>query len=112
MRKLMWITIGFGVVCAFCAYFWVTGGLLLPAVGFGAAFVAFLMGRRWVKKLRIPAAICLGCALGLCWFQTYSSSYLSMATNLDGQLATVTARCTDYSYETNRGSAVEGFLYL
>ena len=108
----MWFTIGFGAVCAFCAYFWITEGLLLPAIGFGMAFVAFLLSSRWVKKLRILATICLGCALGLCWFQAYSSSYLSMATNLDGQLATVTARCTDYSYETNLGSAVEGFLYL
>ena len=62
--------------------------------------------------LRIPAAICLGCALGLLWFQNYSGNYLSLALKLDGQLASVTARCTDYSYETNRGSAVEGFLYL
>ena len=108
----MWFTIGFGMVCAFCAYFWVTGGLLLSAAGFGGAFAVFGLGGRWLKKLRIPAAICLGCAVGLCWFQTYSSSYLSLANDLDGQLATVTARCTDYSYETNLGSAVEGFLYL
>ena len=108
----MWFTIGFGAVCAFCAYLWVTGGLMLPALGFGLAFVGCLLGSRWIKRLRIPAAVCLGCALGLCWFHSYSANYLSLANNLDGQLASVTARCTDYSYETNYGSAVEGFLYL
>ena len=108
----MWFTIGFGAVCAFCAYFWITGNLALPAIGFIGVFAAFLLGSRWIKKLRIPAAICLGCALGLLWFQGYSGNYLSLARELDGQLASVTARCTDYSYETNRGSAVEGFLYL
>ena len=112
MRKLMWFTIGFGAVCAFCAYFWVTEALLLPAIGFGMAFAAFLLGSRWVKKLRVPAAVCLGCALGFMWFHGYSSSYLSLANALDGQLASVTAQCTDYSYETNLGSAVDGFLYL
>ena len=108
----MWFTLGFGAVCAFCAYFWVTGGLMLPALGFGGLFAAFLVGGIWVKKLRVPAAVCLGCALGLFWFQTYSTNYLSLATNLDGELASVTARCTEYSYETDLGCAVEGFLYL
>ena len=112
MRKLMWFTIGFGLVCAFCAYFWATSGLTLPALGFLGLFAAFLMAGKWTKKLRVPAAVCLGCALGLLWFQTYSSNYLSLATKLDGQLASVTARCTDYSYETDLGCGVEGFLYL
>ena len=112
MRKLMWFTVGFGAVCAFCVYFWVTGNLLLPAAGFGAAFAVFLLSSRWIRKFRIPAIVCLGCAVGLCWFQCYSGNYLSLAIEVDSQLASVTARCTDYSYETNRGSAVEGFLYL
>lgn len=85
---------------------------MLPALGFGGLFTAFLVGSVRVKKLRIPAAVCLGCALGLLWFQTYSTYYLSPATELDGQLASVTARCTDYSYETDYGCAVEGFIYL
>ena len=108
----MWFTVGFGAVCAFCAYFWLTGGLLLPAAGFGAAFAALLLCSGRMKVLRIPATVCLGCALGLIWFQSYCGNYLSLAVKLDGQLADVTARCTDYSYETNYGSAVEGFLYL
>lgn len=112
MRKLMWFTIGFSAVCAFCAYFWITGGLMMAAVAFGGLFTAFLVGSIWVKKLRIPVAVCLGCALGLFWFQSYSTHYLSLATNLDGQLASVTARCTDYSYETDLGCGVEGFIYL
>ena len=108
----MWFTIGFGAVCAFCAYCWFTEGLIFPAIGFLALFVAFLGGSTQIKVLRVPAAICLGCALGLIWFQVYSSSYLGPATGLDGQLASVTARCTDYSYETDLGCAVEGVLYL
>ena len=112
MRKLMWFTIGFGAVCAFCASFWCIDGLTLPAAGFAGLFAAFLMIGIRIKQLRIPAAICFGAALGLLWVQTYSTHYLSPATELDGQLASVTARCTDYSYETDLGCGVEGFLYL
>ena len=108
----MWFTIGFGAVCAFCAYFWLTDGLIFPGVCFLAFFVALLGGCTQVKWLRAPAAVCLGCALGLFWCQTYSTNYLAMATELDGNLASVTARCTDYSYKTNLGCGVEGFLYL
>ena len=108
----MWFTMGFGLVCAFCAYFWVTRNLMLPALGFLGFFGAFLLGGRRFRKLKIGAAICLGCAVGLMWFQWYNVSYLSHATNLEGQLASVTARCTDYSYETDYGSAVETLLYL
>ena len=112
MRKLMWFTMGFGLVCAFCAYFWTPKGLVLPALGFLCLFGAFLVGGRRFKKLKIVATVCLGCALGLAWFQGYHAGYLSHATNLEGQLASVTARCTDYSYETDFGSAVETLLYL
>ena len=112
VRKLMWFTIGFGLVCAFCAYFWSAEGLIPAALGFLGLFGAFFAGGRRIKKLKIGAAVCLGCALGLVWFQCYNNSYLSRATGLEGQLASVTARCTDYSYETEYGSAVETLLYL
>lgn len=112
MRKLMWFTMGFGLVCAFCACFWVIQGLILPALGFLGFFGALLAGGRRFKKLKIAAILCLGCAVGLLWFQGYNSVYLSHATRLEGQLASVTARCTDYSYETDYGSAVETLLYL
>ena len=112
MRKLMWFTMGFGLVCAFCAYFWITDGLILGALGFLGVFAALLAGSKRIKHLKIPAVAVFGCALGLVWFQCYSGSYLSLATEMEGQLASVTARCTDYSYETERGSSVETILYL
>ena len=108
----MWFTMGFGLVCAFCIYFWTTQGLILPALGFLGMFGVLLAGGRRFRKLKAASVICLGCAMGLMWIQCYNDSYLSHATNLEGQLASVTARCTDYSYETDYGSAVETLLYL
>ncbi len=112
MRKLMYLTIGFAAASALCAYAWLTQGLLFPAIVCAAAFAALLIGAKWVRVLRPIAVIFLGASLGFSWFQFYSDSYLSKANELHGQIADVTARCTDYSYDTNYGSAVDGVLYL
>ena len=112
MRRLMWFTLGFGAVSAYCAYSWATEKLWLPALALLGVFVLLVLGTRWKKWLRVPAAVVLGCAVGLGWLQVYSDQYLSRANALDGQVAEVTARCTDYSYQTEYGTAVEGFLYL
>ncbi len=112
MRKLMWFTLGFGAACAFCAYSWTIEGLLIPAIIFLVLFAGLLLGSKRFKVLRIPAVVCLGCAAALLWFQVYSANYISRASALDGKIADVTARCTDYSYRTDYGSAVEGILYL
>ena len=112
MRKLMWFTIGFGAASGFCAYAWITEGLWVPALILAGVSGALLLGSRPVKWLRIPAIVALGCAVALGWFQFYSGNYLARAAGLDGLVADVTARCTDYSYQTDYGTAVEGFLYL
>ena len=112
MRKLMWFAMGFGAACAFCAYAWITERLFVLAAGFASMFAAILIGTRWLKGLKPAAVLCLGIVMGLGWFQIYSSAYLSRTAGLDGAMAEVTARCTDYSYETDYGCAVEGFLYL
>ena len=112
MRKLMFFTIGFGAACVICAYAWLCSGLLIPAAVFGALFCVGLIAGKRIKLLKPAALISLGICLGLLWFQTYSGGYLSCVSGLDGLQADVTARCTDYSYETEYGSAVEGFLYL
>ena len=112
MRKLMWFTLGFAAACALCAYYWLTESIWLCAVCFGifAVPAIWFMGR--VKWLRCVAAVCIGCAAGFLWFQLYSANYLSLAADLDGKIADTTAYCTDYSYDTKYGTAVEGFLRL
>ena len=112
MRKLMLFTIGFGAACLFCAYSWTCSGLILPAVLFAVLFATALVASRWVEKLLIPGILFLGVSLGLLWFQGYNDQYLSKAAALDGKLADVKAYCTDYSYQSQYGTAVEGFLYL
>ena len=112
MRRLMWFVIGFGASAAVCTYGWITEGLVFPAYVFAALFVLLLAEREFWKHLRIPAVVCLGIACGLLWFQIYSSAYLARTFPLDGQIADVTARCTDYGEPTASGTAVDCVLYL
>lgn len=112
MRKLMWFALGFVAACVFCAYFWLTGDLWISVLIMTALFAgAAVLGRR-LKILRCVAAVCLGCAAGFAWFQVYSAVYLAPAAALDGRIANTSAYCTDYSYETDYGTAVEGILRL
>lgn len=112
MRKLVWFTIGFGAACAFCAYSWTCTGLILPAIVFAVLFSAGFLAGKYAQQLKIAAIVCLGISMGLGWFQVYNDQYLAEAAKLDGKVADVQLTCTDYSYQTDYGTAVEGFLYL
>lgn len=112
MRKMMWFTVGFGAACAYCAYAWITSGLILPAFLFLGLFAVGLYAGNRIPNMKIAAVVCLGMGLGLLWFQGYNSFYLSQVAALDGKIADVTLNCTDYSYRTDYGTAVEGFLYV
>ncbi len=112
MRKLMWFTTGFAGVCGLCVYGWMTEHLLPVAGGCCVAFLLlFLLGRRY-PVLRPASALLLGCAAGFCWFQIYNLVYLDTANSMDGQTCEATIQCTDYSYQTDYGTAVEGILKL
>jgi len=108
----MWFTLGFGAVCALCSYLWLTIDLWLPALVLFVLFAATAVLSRRIKWVRCVSVVCLGCAVGFLWFYLYSANYLSLAAQLDGKIADTTAYCTDYSYQTTYGTAVEGVLRL
>ncbi len=112
MRRLMWFTIGFAIACGLCAWLWLVEGLLLPALLLGAVSILAALGGRRVKFLRLLAALALGTALGLGWFQLFAGNYLGIASAFDGQQAQVTARCIDYGYQNEYGTLTKGVLYL
>ena len=112
MRRLMFFTIGFAAACVFCAYAWQIQGLYPLALISLLLCCACMIGLRWTRLMRYPAVALLGLAVGFFWFQLYSDQYLSKANEMDGQIADVTARCTDYGYDTGYGTACDGYLYL
>ncbi len=106
MRKLMWFTLGFAMSCALCAYLLPKEMLAAMLAGFLAAGIlsAVLAGKR--KIFQQPALILLGCAAAVMCFRGYYHFYLDSAVAVDGDLLAVKIHVTDYSDETDYGSAV------
>lgn len=108
MRKLMWFAIGFAFGCGLCAYL-LREAWILPLCAVGA--VITLGGIFWKPMRRI--ALCgFGLVLGLLWCLFFRDLYLKPAMAADGQTMTVTITATDYSYETDYGSAFDGKVAL
>ncbi|MBQ7817940.1 MAG: DNA internalization-related competence protein ComEC/Rec2 [Oscillospiraceae bacterium] len=107
MRKLMWLTIGFGSACIFGAYFYNPWLLPIAVVFLALAAVSFAL-TRWKIGLRVVTAIFLGVALGLSYFNVYDLTVLQDARQMDGVTQTMTIEVADYSYPTKRGSAFDG----
>lgn len=111
MRKLMWFAIGFGAACAFGAYFYGDWLLCAGAVAAAAALV-FAVVTRWIRPIRSVAVLAMGAAIGFCWFYLYDTIQLTNARQLDGQTERITVIVRDYSYETDYGTAVDGWVEL
>ena len=107
MRRLMWISLGFGAACGLYAYgcreiIWLFGVVALML-----CVAAFLLRKRW-KVLRPAAAVFLGITLGVCWTVGYDAWRLDAVRQTDGQTVPLCVVASDYSYKTEYGIAVEG----
>lgn len=109
MRKLMWISLGFGAACGVYCHSLVTE-VPWPAVLILTIFVS-AAGIFW-KFFRRPALVCLGFLLGVGWCTGYFGSYLGPAAGLDGMTEEICIRVSDYSYETDYGIGANGVIQL
>lgn len=111
MRKLMWFSLGFGGACALGAYLytpWLAAAVLLGLLCFAASLIL----RKRLGSFRPAVAVCLGFALGLCWFLGFHGLYLQPAGNRDGTEQNLTAEVTNYSTPTVYGIAVDARIRL
>ena len=112
MRKLMWFTIGFALICGLCAYIpdgnWHTGVLIGAMVACAVTMAGTI---RW-KWLGRPACVLLGLCVGLVWFLLFQRSYLQPAVSLDGETITATVTAVDYTYDTGYGTGVDGEIEI
>ncbi len=110
MRKLMWFTVGFAAACAAGVYVLHGGWLVLAALVCLPCAVALYLLR--TQKARIAAVVLLGLLAGFGWVAAYDALYLSDARAFDGQTADLSLNVTDYSYDTDYGTASDGTLEL
>lgn len=107
MRALLWIGLGFCAACAVGAY-WFSGVLLLVCgICLLLISVITLLLFRKISPLRAAAFAVLGLGFGMIWFQVFSTVTLSEAVKADEKVAFIKAEITNYSYETNYGTAAE-----
>ena len=104
MRKLMWIALGLALMCAVSAYL---GGFAVNCIGIVSVAVgltAMVVGRSNIRG-RIVALICIGAVLGWLICGIYETATLSKAIRLDQREIHIRAQVTDYSFETEYGTA-------
>lgn len=111
MRKLVWFTIGFAAASLAGVVLYGQWLLLGAALMLVLAGVLAVLGKKY-EKSRLPLLIALGCAVGFCWFGLYDNLFVLIPRVADGQTLRVTIEASDYSYETDYGSAVEGTVVL
>ena len=111
MRKLLWFTLGFGASCAVGAYWDSAIFRVLAVLALIFLSSAFLLKKRW-KTLRPVVAVAIGMIAGMIVFVCYQAMYLAPAIKVDGTTHSITAEVSDYSYETDYGSAVKATVQL
>lgn len=111
MRRLVYFTLGFAGACVAGSYFY--GRWILAGCAAAFLFAGVLLSlRRDEKSLRRVGTALLGLAVGLGWFSLFDEVYVGTARGLDGETVSVQITATDFSYDTDYGSAVEGTVRL
>lgn len=106
MRKLCWFCIPF-CTAAFIACCGLPAPLIVGLICAGLGVVL-----SFLKKLPL-CLLCLGAAVGLCWFHGYTQLVRAPAEALAGQTLSFSAIVTDYPRETSVGRlGIEARLHL
>lgn len=108
MRKLMYFAIGFALACGLWVYV-LPESWIIPLVIVGLACAVAGIPAKMLRR----ASLCgFGLSMGLLWCVGYSILYLEPARTADGTQVETAITVTDYSYETDYGSAVDGRVEL
>ena len=106
MRRLLWLTLGFGAACAFCAYGKIPELIGLPVL---VLLLAWFTGKFRKQKLILSA---IGIIFGLFWFSRFEIKTLQPVYSLDGITMETEIRCCSFPEETDYGYRTEGTLQI
>ncbi len=111
MRKLVLFTIGFAIANFVGAVFYGGWLFLCAVVSLILAGLFTVFGKRW-DKTAFLRLIFIGCTAGFLWFGLYDAIFVMIPRIVDGERFIVSMEATDYSYQTDYGSAVEATVTL
>ena len=106
MRRILWLTLGFGAACAFCAYSKAPALLILPAL---VLLLSWFTGES--RKQRLTLSV-IGIILGLFWFSRFEVQTLHPVYKLDGVTMETEIRCVSFPEETDYGYRAEGTIRI
>ena len=110
MRRLMWFSIGFSAAAmAFACFLPGIAAVYMALLG-GGSSIALLLWKR--KYSAVTACVLLGFSVGILYCWGHDSLILSPARAYDGQSQWVKIEASDYAFQTDYGTGVDGRVEL
>ncbi len=109
MRRLVYVTIGFGAGCSLWVY---TDHPGVRAALFAVLLILGALAGRDARPWQRMALVGLGCMAAFFWCVRYQDAFLSGPGKLDGLVQEAEIRAADYGAERDLGTALEGTIRL
>ena len=109
MRRIVYLTLGFAAACGLSLY---SDRWEIRLIGTGLVLLLGILAERKPGAVRRFLVSLLGCALGFAWFGGYTAHHVQPISDLDGETVACAIRVSDYSRETDYGSAVDGTIQV
>ena len=109
MRRIVYLALGFAAACGLSLY---SDRWEIRLIGTGLVLLLGILAERKPGAVRRFLVSLLGCALGFAWFGGYTAHYVHPISDLDGKTVECSIRVSDYSRETDYGSAVDGTIQV
>ena len=107
MRRIVYLALGFAAACGLSLY---SDRWEIRLIGTGLVLLLGILAERKPGAVRRFLVSLLGCALGFAWFGGYTAHHVQPISDLDGETVACAIRVSDYSRETDYGSAVDGTI--
>ena len=109
MRRIVYLALGFAAACGLSLY---SDRWEIRLIGTGLVLLLGILAERKPGAVRRFLVSLLGCALGFAWFGGYTAHHVQPISDLDGETVECAIRVSDYSRETDYGSAVDGTIQV
>lgn len=109
MRRIVYLALGFAAACGLNLY---ADSWTVRFVGVALTLIISGLAEKKPGAPRRLLVTMLGFILGFAWFWGYTARYLKPILSLDEEIRPCSIRASDYSRETDYGSAVDGTIQI
>lgn len=109
MRRIVYLALGFAAACGLNLY---ADSWTVRLIGIALTLIISGLAEKKPGTLRRLLVTMLGFMFGFGWFWGYTARYLNPISVLDEEIRQCSIRASDYSRETDYGSAVDGTIQI